>query len=244
MKINCLIDTGSTLSILHPSKYNAIPEKERPRLSNDCGGLRLADGGILRPLGAATFPVQLGNKTILHRLIVAEIDAPMIIGFDFLNKNNCILNMGEGTIQIDGQIIDCIKEQNLCSVFKISTEVDTEIPPSCEIIVEGKILQGVPHKVTGLIDSATSILTKSGCLIAKAVVNPCDQSIPVRLINLSDQPVQLPRKTAIGQCELVDSNLLQPFNFSESINTVGLLRKINATRSIQSKNHLLMTPQL
>lgn len=238
LKINCLIDTGSTLSILHPSKYNAIPEKERPILSNDCGGLRLADGGILRPLGAATFPVRLANKTIFHRLIVAEIDTPMIIGFDFLNRNNCILNMGEGTIQVDGQTVDCIEEQKLNYVFKISAEVDTEIPPSCEMIVPGKISQGLPHRVTGLVNSATPILTQNGCLLAKAVVNPCDQSMPIRLVNLSDQPVKLVRETIIGQCELVDSSLLQPFNYTGAINTDGQLRKINETQN-NLPDHLL-----
>ncbi|CAC5379035.1 unnamed protein product [Mytilus coruscus] len=47
--------------------------------------------------------------------------------------------------------------------------VHVEIPPTCEMIVQGTTLQGIPHKVTGLIEPARPFLTENGCLIAMAV---------------------------------------------------------------------------
>jgi hypothetical protein len=83
----------------------------------------MADGGIVVPLGTAQFPVQLSNKTIYYDLVIADVDAPMIIGFDFLSSNKCILKMGDGTLKIHGEEILCNFEnlnkdyQNICYLF-------------------------------------------------------------------------------------------------------------------------------
>ncbi|CAG2191634.1 unnamed protein product [Mytilus edulis] len=232
MKLNCLIDTGSTVSVLNSSMYNTMSQSAKPKLSNQCSGLRMANGSVVMPMGTAVFPVQLNKKIVYHRLIVADIDIPMIIGFDFLNKNNCILDMGKRTIEIDGQFITCQREHCLNSIFKISSVEDVEIPPTSEMIVQGTILQGIPHKVTGLIEPAGSFLTNNGCLIAKAVVNPSRQYLPVRIINLSEKPVRLYREAIIGQCELIDSDTIEINVLSKQTNAMDTLYHISNQENV------------
>ncbi|CAC5403294.1 unnamed protein product [Mytilus coruscus] len=77
------------------------------------------------------------------------------------------------------------------------------------MIVQGRILQGIHHKVTGLIEPAGPFLSDNGCLIPKAMVNPRMKYLSVRIINLSEQPVQLYRKAIIGQCKLIDSDIIE-----------------------------------
>lgn len=203
IKLNCLIDTGSTLSILHPSKYHAMSDSVKPKLSSYHGKLRMADGGIVVPLGTAQFPVQLSNKTIYYDLVIADVDAPMIIGFDFLSSNKCILNMGDGTLKIHGEEILCNFENSLSSVYKISASENVEIPPSSEMILLGKIQNGLPHMVNGFIEPLDCDIMEKGCLVAKSIVDPSCQTIPIRVINLSSQPVQLYKQTTIAQCSLI-----------------------------------------
>ena len=113
----------------------------------------------------------------------------MIIGFDFLSSNKCILNMGDGTLKIHGEDILCNFENSLSSVFKISASENVEIPPSSEIILPSKIQNGFPHMVNGFIEPLDCDVMEKGCLLAKSVVDPSCQTIPIGVINLSICPV-------------------------------------------------------
>lgn len=52
--VECLVDTGSTATILHADKYLEIRESVRP--------VRMADGNLVKPLGTANFPLVIDNK--------------------------------------------------------------------------------------------------------------------------------------------------------------------------------------
>lgn len=60
--VECLVDTGSTATILHADKYLEIPESVRPELHPPSSTLRMADGNLVTPLGTANFPLVIDNK--------------------------------------------------------------------------------------------------------------------------------------------------------------------------------------
>ena len=70
VKLECLVDTGSTSTILHSGKYFEIPEHMRPKLNPSSSTLRVADGGLVKPLGHATFPLLIDNQEYQQNLIV------------------------------------------------------------------------------------------------------------------------------------------------------------------------------
>lgn len=43
-EINCLIDTGASVSVLHRQVFDEISEDVRPSLNRNCGKLKVADG--------------------------------------------------------------------------------------------------------------------------------------------------------------------------------------------------------
>jgi hypothetical protein len=45
--VNCLVETGSTICILHPRKYNLLPPNMRPEIKKTNTKLCLADGGVI-----------------------------------------------------------------------------------------------------------------------------------------------------------------------------------------------------
>ncbi|VDI07123.1 Hypothetical predicted protein [Mytilus galloprovincialis] len=47
-------------------------------------------------MGHVDLPIKIGNYTIIQKFTVAEIDVPAVIGYDFLHKNNCTIDMGKG----------------------------------------------------------------------------------------------------------------------------------------------------
>ena len=100
------------MSVLHPSQYFAIPANKRPELSRKFGKLRMGDGGLVT-LGHAKFPLTINGKTVVQRLIVAEVEVPLVVGFDFMREHNCVLDMGKGTITFQGEEISCNTPKDL-----------------------------------------------------------------------------------------------------------------------------------
>ena len=72
------------------------------------------------------------------------------------------------------------------------------------MILPGKIQNGFPHMVDGFIEPIDCDIMEKGCLVAKPIVDPSCQTIPIRVINLSNQPVQLYKQTTIAQCSLIN----------------------------------------
>ncbi|MES9885164.1 MAG: retropepsin-like aspartic protease [Sedimenticola sp.] len=93
--VNCLIDTGSTLSVLHPNRYEAIPEDVRPMLKDTHTSIRMADGGLVKLQGKATFTVMINGATFRQEMVVADIEVPAVIGYDFLHCYNCQIDVGQ-----------------------------------------------------------------------------------------------------------------------------------------------------
>jgi hypothetical protein len=139
IEVNCLVDTGSTICILHPRKYNLLPPNMRPEIKKINTKLCLADGGAINTMGYIDLPIQVGNFTTVQKFTVADIDVPAVIGYDFLHSHKCTLEMGEEVLTLDENQIQCIKESQMSSLFRISLAEKATIPPKAEVIATGKI---------------------------------------------------------------------------------------------------------
>ena len=205
--VNCLLDTGATMTVIHPQKYYEIPEDTRPLppLQRMNGHIRLADGSNLPVLGETFLPFKLHDdlSKIYHRVIVAEIEAPGVIGYDFLHQHHCILDMGNGTLSVGNKELKCQLESKMASVFRITLEQDVTIPPGSEMIVRGKIEGDLSHCMAALVEPRTQFTNDSQILLAKTVVDPSSTHVPLRMINLNNEPTTLRKNTVTATCQPV-----------------------------------------
>ena len=95
--INCLIDSGSTITVIHPSQYYQIPTKARPVLQPDEENLRMADGSVVSTYGTVTLPILIQGIEYLHPMTVAEVEAPAVLGYDFLHRFKGKIDFEAGT---------------------------------------------------------------------------------------------------------------------------------------------------
>ena len=118
--VDLLIDTGATISVLHNRIYERLGEN-KPELDTNCGELRLADGQIIKPAGAGTFNLTMGGQTKPCRMMVADIiDIAGVLGYDFLQKNKAILDIGAGRLSINGMNVKCQLESQRTVTNRIS----------------------------------------------------------------------------------------------------------------------------
>jgi hypothetical protein len=108
--INCLVDTGSTITVLHPTKYLSIPETVRPALNSGNVQLRMADGGVVSSLGSTVLTFHINGKMLRQRMVIAEVEAPIVLGYDFLYEYDCQINISGGTLTIEGETMQCVRE--------------------------------------------------------------------------------------------------------------------------------------
>lgn len=96
ISVNALIDTGSTVSIIHTQKFGLLPaETQENILPTNCV-LRMADGGPVSCKGKVTIPLCRGDKTYHQQVLIAEIEAPFVLGYDFLYNYQCSLDISKG----------------------------------------------------------------------------------------------------------------------------------------------------
>ena len=60
--VNSLLDTGSTLTVLHPDTYYQMPQTSRPNMIGEQIKLRMADGGVIQSLGEVQVEITLGDQ--------------------------------------------------------------------------------------------------------------------------------------------------------------------------------------
>ena len=208
MKVNCLIDTGANTSIIHPSKYYSIPESARVRLHQVSSCIRLADGGKIQPLGEVTLPLHITDVgTLYQKFLIAETNEPLVLGYDFFHKHQCVIDLTNNTVQIGGKTISCVLESKLLSLFRISLSQTITIPSNSEMMVKGYVQgSGREHLPNcALLEGSESLLERKQVLVARSLVNMKSDIIPVRVLNPNDQPKQLYKNTVLGTCSLVYS---------------------------------------
>ena len=125
-----LVDTGSTISVIHPSILNRSLDEVVVRETSKACQIRLADGSLVDTLGTVQLKVQLGTEreSWMHDWVVSAIEAPMVIGVDFLRENQCTLDVRAGTLTVGSTIHECRRMESMPQMYRITVAETVEIP--------------------------------------------------------------------------------------------------------------------
>ena len=198
-----LIDTGSTVSIIHTEKFDLLPMSIRETVSPTRCVLRMADGGPVGCKGTTFLPLSIGGKVYNQQVLIADIEAPFVVGYDFLYDKQCSLDISKGQLLFPDQTIDCKLESEMPRVFKIALSETVEIPANSEMITSGIFSENTPHFSTAMVDEYTNKLAEKGIFVAKSVIDTYNQVIPLRLLNLNDFPTKLYKNETAALCDQV-----------------------------------------
>ena len=71
----------------------------------DMGQLCVEDGRTVETHGVVQLSLRFGTdpSPVLHEMVVAEMEAPAIVGIDFMMVNHCILDAPRGTLIFNGR---------------------------------------------------------------------------------------------------------------------------------------------
>ena len=169
----------------------------------------MANGDTSTPQGKACCKITIDNTEFWPQLTIADIEVPIIIGYDFMYAHYCSVDVRNSCLNLGQKYIECHHEGQNSSLFRIRLDSDVTIPPGAEMIIGGKIdLNGQPlTEIKEMIvePKPVSVLTKQGIKVAKALINPNSQRVPLRVMNLTDKPQPLHTRTIAATAERIES---------------------------------------
>ena len=239
-----LVDTGSCCTILSKAMLERWPPETRPSLMPVNLHLVTATGESSPFLGKAEVEIMLGSQRLSHNVLFADVKNDGIIGMDFLTKHRCDMFLSRNHLLLNGEKIACFRSVDaLPTCSRIAILETVEVPPECEILVLGKPLDAVDSNGTGVLEATESFIDRSGLLIAKALVCPEYGTVPLRIMNLGNEPCKLYKNTIaamyepveIGKHEQVNSISTDPAKNSETYNHVDELLRESSSNLNQSQ---------
>ena len=179
LNIKVLVDTGATLSILHPDKYYSIPDRHIPQLEPYKLKLTMRDGALRSTLGCTVIPMVLNGQLLPQKMVIADIDVPGVLGYDFLYENVVSINVRDGSLALNGNQVKCELESDLPSVFPVTVSETVTIPTNSDMIVQGKVNHDSFQCAQAIVGPADSRLSEKGILIAKSLVGVHTRGLPL-----------------------------------------------------------------
>ena len=108
--VYALLDKGSTLPVLSPQVFEKIPQENKPQITPVESTLRMANGDTSTPQRKACFKVVIENTEFWPYLTIADIEVPMIIGYDFMYVHHCSLNVRDSRLKLGRKYFQCRQE--------------------------------------------------------------------------------------------------------------------------------------
>ncbi len=117
-------------------------------------------------------------------VIVADMDIDVVLGLDFMDEYNAIVDVGGKTMMMQGTTcrLSC---HGKIGCFRVFLKDKVEVPARSEVIVKGQINEKGIHRMgLGLIEPATTCM--DNCMVAKALVQ-AGETVPLRIANFSSE---------------------------------------------------------
>ena len=123
---------------------------------------------------------------------MADISNEAILGMDFLVSNNCDVLLSQNKLSVKGEIIQCFHyASNAKYCYGVAIQETTEVPPNSEIFISGKPRDPIFRSKVGLVEPNEKLVEKNALLVARSIVNPEMDNIPLRIINVNSEPCTL-----------------------------------------------------
>ncbi|CAC5371668.1 unnamed protein product [Mytilus coruscus] len=195
--VTALIDTGSEVTIMQDKVFDSL--KEQPYVIKET--LMHGAGRDMQMTCRITNPTlfRIDDLLFSHQLYIAPIDCEMLLGHDFLARNNVILNIGQGYMSINDKTVKLVLGGDTASaqpsVNRITIPTSVVVPPNsvmrmnCTVPVQDNDFVIEPNSKT------TLLIPRSVC--AKG------QSPVVCFMNVTDNPVRLQSGLEIAEAHAV-----------------------------------------
>ncbi|GBM01482.1 hypothetical protein AVEN_209297-1 [Araneus ventricosus] len=131
--------------------------------------------------------IECGSTKFQHRIYVADITDPCILGQDFLQKFNFTVDLEKNEIRTRGQEIPLFSANAEHSkLYSVLAKEKSIIPARSECLIQG--VPEVSGKFRCAVTDFPSQVSQKCVLVAVTLVDLKKEVIPVRVLNLDNKP--------------------------------------------------------
>ena len=239
LPFNILIDCGASMSLLHHSLLEKIPEEYRIPLQETNLKVRFADGRVQSGTGVLKLPVWIGKEVKIVDFLVGEFTDDAILGMRDLKAfgisidfDNCLVTKGD-------LWLPAVDVNSKPLVNKVVIRRTCVLAPRSQSIVQACVKQRkgqvLDNESTVMMIPTNSITNELGVLPAKTLHFACKKIVPILMYNPSTEPVVLEPDTVVGLMESVHE-----LSIEESIANTESVSKhcevLNKVKSIDTKD--------
>ena len=226
-KMNCLIDNGSTTSLISVHQYNKIITNSRPSLQSISYSLLDVNGKPINVYGKAEFEFCFENGQKYNiPAIVCEVEVDGILGQDFLCGNIKTIDYENDELVTKCGKIRLYPGGNTNKVCRITVDKQCTIQPNTSMWIPVNISEKEQLSKTILIECIPETYDNNFAVI-QGIIHKDDANL-VNVINYGEEPVILSSNTVVGQCSSV--------NETESTSQTGHCSHIRAEPIVQNSS--------
>ena len=209
---NCLLDSGAAVTAIsaevwHTYLSHAYPILDRPSPE----GVTSVNGCRLATLGKSSMKFVIDSQVLpFEAHVIQDLAYDVILGRDFLQKFSFKIDFENGVVNFSPEADPLpFSDDHSNSTFEVSEDSSDNfissvhasrtfvIPPQSEILVSGK-LNSLPNVIgiNGMIAPRSDLSHRYSVFGAAELVRVAeDGTIPVRIVNISSEPVKIYRRT-------------------------------------------------
>ena len=218
LKTKLLIDTGASLTLLSRKTYDRLVDK--PILEESTQVITSASGSRLRQYGNGKFFIKIGQSQEIIEMMVADITVEGILGLDFLKACKGSIDFQSSSLKLNNE--DCrFSWEGSLGCYRVTARNDICLPPRSEVIIQAKVPgQNAFGSADYMVEGEAKFLESGRALVGRSLVRGQD-SVPVCLMNVTNNVQQIHGGTLIAQMTTVEEQNVQ---IGESENNVLELR--------------------
>ena len=183
--VDCLVDTGATLSLVSSKVWSTI--KGTKTLDEFNREIISASGNVLDTKGKTKVCFDINGISCVVDVVIVEMDVDAIIGLDFMLAHNVTVDLQGMVINIKGRECPLVKIGKL-GCYKVVVSEKVPVPGRSEIILEGKLIDwNKDESDIGMLEAAEKFLNSNKGFVARTLVEAGDK-IPIRYANFSNEP--------------------------------------------------------
>ena len=201
-----LVDTGAVVTLLSKGLWNQVNAERKYKLStNYQKRLVGVQGSPLEICGTAEVRIMLSEEefdTLVY--VVDSLTTEVILGRDFLKKHSCVIDVGQNLIQFGGRgltmALDSEAGGQQVAFVSVMLESELKVPAYSEVEVVAKVPRAASNRswiVEGEVD-------QKAVLVARSIVHPEGQEVPLRLLNPRKDPITAKSGTVVAQMEFIE----------------------------------------
>ena len=195
VQCSAVVDTGAEVSVLNKDIYEKIPENSRPPLEKPKRRLVVAEAGKeMTVCGMIKINITVGEFTSIWPVYVAPIRDDLLLGWDIIYHHKFAIDPEKG-FRVKDKWLNLEVNPPKRNVAGIEIKRSITVPANSEFVVSCQCKDTLEG------DYLFEPVVLSRVIAAKAMVRPYKNSVPVRLINPTNSPKRISKKTVLGHLQ-------------------------------------------